>query len=362
MNDKESSRRGADFIMQQRNLLAQKCVTRVYEMNPHLDHYGPKGREYCLDDTLYHLSYLAEALATNSSEIFEHYAAWAKVMLEARGIPAADLALNFEALDFVMSRTAPPDFSDITHAYLVAGIDAMTRIPSGQVSIDEAGRNSALARGYLDTLLQQDRNQAVRLVLDAVDSGVSIREVYLDILQRTQHEIGRLWQTNKINVAQEHYCSAVTQLVMSQLFPRILSQTPPRKNRKVIVSAIQGDLHEIGARMVADFFEMEGWETVYVGANTPIGDLVALVGKDPRPQCLALSAAMSTHFTAIRRTIEAIRSEQANAKMRILVGGYAFIFIPELWRKLGADGYAENAAQAVNVAEAIYLEQSDASQ
>jgi methanogenic corrinoid protein MtbC1 len=354
MIDDESTRHASDFIVLGRNALAQESVGRVYEANPGLERYGPEGREHCLSDMVYHLSYLSEALAANNSAMFAHYAAWAKVMLEKRGIPAADLMLNLEALDFVLGRSAPQAVSDLTHAYLRAGIDAVTRCPLQDVSaIPDEGRNSGLARSYLDVLLRQERRQAARLVLDAVDSGVSIKEIYLDVLERTQQEIGRLWQANKISVAQEHYCSAVTQVLMSQLYPRILSGL--RGGRKVIVSAIQGDLHEIGARMVADFFDMEGWESVYLGANTPMADLITMVRKEPQA-LLALSVTMTPHLTAMRRTIAAVRSEQQCAKARILVGGYVFNLVSDLWRTLGADGYAANAEQAVIVAARMVQE------
>ena len=70
---------------------------------------------------------------------------------------------------------------------------------------------------------------------------------------------------NLLSVAQEHYCTAATQLVMSQLYPRIFSTE--RRGRTLVAARVADDLHEIGLRMVADFFEMEGWDTFYVGAT-----------------------------------------------------------------------------------------------
>ena len=63
-------------------------------------------------------------------------------------------------------------------------------------------------------------------------------------------------------MAQEHYCTAATQLIMSQLYPYIF--TTGKNGRVLVGTCVSGDLHEIGVRMVSDFFEMEGWDTFYL--------------------------------------------------------------------------------------------------
>ena len=80
-----------------------------------------------------------------------------------------------------------------------------------------------LAKKYLESLLRGDRETAARLILDAVEKGESIRNIYLHVFQRTQYEIGRLWYLNRISVAEEHFATAATQLIMSQLYPYVFS-------------------------------------------------------------------------------------------------------------------------------------------
>lgn len=76
-----------------------------------------------------------------------------------------------------------------------------------------------LALQYTQMLLQGDRHSAGKLIFDAVKSGVPIKEIYLYVFQPSQYEIGRLWQNNKISVAKEHFCTASTQFIISQLYP-----------------------------------------------------------------------------------------------------------------------------------------------
>jgi MerR family transcriptional regulator, light-induced transcriptional regulator len=112
-----------------------------------------------------------------------------------------------------------------------------------------------------------------------------------------QYEVGRLWQVNEISVAQEHYCTAATQLVMSQLYPQLFAS---EKTAGTLVAAcVAGDLHEIGLRMVTDFFEMAGWNTFYVGSNMPTEEIVdTLVLR--RADVLGISATISSHLMTSR--------------------------------------------------------------
>ena len=113
--------------------------------------------------------------------------------------------------------------------------------------------------------------------MDAIQHGTSVHDIYLHVFQRSQYEVGRLWQTNQISVGQEHLCTAATQLIMSQLYPLIFGTE--RKNRRIVAACVGGDLHEIGIRMVADFFEMDGWDTFYLGADVPTDEHCANSGR-----------------------------------------------------------------------------------
>ncbi len=123
-----------------------------------------------------------------------------------------------------------------------------------------------LGQRYLGLLLAGNRHEASQLVTEAVKDGAPIKTVYIEVFQNSQYEIGRLWQLNEISVAQEHFCTAATQLIISQLYPYMFSHN--KNGRRLVVTSTDGDLHELGVRMVADFFKMEGWDTFYLGANT----------------------------------------------------------------------------------------------
>lgn len=308
----------------------------------------PEHRFVTSDD---HLAALAAAIAHGSPALFADAVEWARVMLVSRGLTVGELAGDLEALRETLLRELPADQAEIASEYLTAGLRVLSEAPappaSGEASVPSDPYYD-LAQRYLRALLAGDRQAASQLILRSVEDGVGVKDIYLHVFQRTQIEIGRLWQTGEIGVAQEHYCTAATQLVMSQLYPYVFSS---RRNGRVMVgTCIGGDLHEIGVRMVSDFFEMDGWDTYYLGANTPSADLVRTV-VERRADVLAVSATLASHVRGVARLIAAVRAESPGVK--VLVGGYPFNVDPELWRRIGADGHARDAAEAIELAKRL---------
>ncbi|MDB5033902.1 MAG: hypothetical protein JWQ98_1143 [Chlorobi bacterium] len=339
----------AAMIGSLREELADTITDRQYSAYPELAiRYGATGRRHCREDAGFHLAYLAESIATSLPNLFTDYVAWVKVMLAGRGIPAKDLVANLGFLRDALHEDLPAEMAEVAVGYVERGLERLPGFPSElETAITGIGPLAELARDYLSALLRADRREASRLVLEAVESGTNIQDIYLDVFQQTQHQIGRLWQMNRLTVAQEHYCTAATQLIMSQLYPRIFSTE--RNGLTMVAACIGGDLHEIGVRMIADFFEMDGWDTVYLGASTPIRSIVEMVVSSGA-SLLAVSATITFHVTEVTGLIATLRGDDRCRNVKIMVGGYPFNVEPELWRQIGADACAHDARESVTIA------------
>ena len=333
-----------------RTELAEIITVKHFALKPELEaRYGAIGRAKCRQDAAYHLSYLSEALQNSEPALFSDYVLWAKTMLAERGIPEKDLADNLRVIRESLAEVLPKDFRSVACQYVDFGIAQLAGSdqPSATLLTDEIPLKT-LADDYLDALLRGRRDRASEMIIGAVEAGTGIKEIYLQVFQNAQHEIGRLWQTNRISVAQEHYCTAATQMIMSQLYPYIFSSE--RNGRTLVATCVSGDLHEIGVRMVSDFFEMEGWDTFYLGANTPARDLLQTI-RERGADLVLLSATMTFHLRAVREMINLVRSDEKTKHVRIMVGGYPFNVAPNLWKEIGADAFARNAESAVETAE-----------
>lgn len=245
----------------------------------------------------------------------------------------------------------PVEMSVVTNKYIDGGIEYYkTKSPLLLSFITEENPQKEIAENYLNFLIEGDKTSAYNLIMDAVQKGVAIKDLYLNVFQITQQETGRLWQISKISVAHEHFITAATQLIMAQLYPYMFTST--NKEKRIIVSCIQGELHEIGARMVADIFEMEGWNSYYFGANTPLKSILESINTY-NPKILAISTTMTFNLSSVSAMIEKVRSETTSENLKILVGGYPFLITDNLWQNIGADGFAPNAISAVNLADQL---------
>lgn len=210
-----------------------------------------------------------------------------------------------------------------------------------------------LASRYLNLLLRAERSAAVDLILRAADD-LPLEDLYTGVLQEAQYELGRLWERNEVTVAQEHYCTAVTQLVLSLLYPRVTAT--PKTDPTFVGVCAEGELHEVGTRMVCDVFELRGWRSFYLGSSLTSRELIDFVSSH-RADVIGISASRDERVEGVQAVIRQLRD--TNPRLRILVGGRSFAAEPELWRRVGAHGTARDAGTAVDAAHRLLLVGSD---
>jgi len=339
----------ADRIDKDSERLAKTIAERHCRLNPLLEaRDGEAGREKCLQDTKYQLAYLVEAIRSDSPILFNDYVHWAVTLLKGLNTPEEDLQDQLRIIGDVLRETLPQDEAVLAGSFIDESLATFGGFKAISSFISEDGPRGTLAREYLDLLLAGRRREAGQLVLQAAESGVPIPEIYIHIFQASQREVGRLWQTGAISVGQEHFCTAATQMVMSQLYPYIFNTA--RCGRALVATCVSGETHEIGMRMVTDFFEMAGWDTYYLGANVPFSSVISEL-KAHKAQVLGISVTISSHIDRARALINAVRADTSLDDIKILIGGYPFMIEPDLWRVVGADAFATDAAEAVSAIE-----------
>ncbi len=309
-------------------------------------------REACLIDIEYHLGCLLPAIVTNNPALFRNYVGWIKALFSRIGIPEADFRACLMAFRDALKHRPDLVDIDVVHAVLdVAEAHFATAVVMPPSFLSDGRHHGRLAHDYLAALLAFDRRLATCLITDAVANGVLVKDIYLDVFQPVMYEIGRLWQLGEISVAQEHYCTSVTQFTMSLLYPHIFSDNRT-KERCLVATCASGEQHEIGMRMVADIFELEGWNTHFLGANVPKEGVIRMLA-DVHADVLAVSTTLAANLPKAADLIAAVRAEPGLAKVKIIVGGNVFQDGPDLWRSVKADGSASNALSAMALAEKL---------
>ncbi|MEM7228916.1 MAG: cobalamin-dependent protein [Planctomycetota bacterium] len=333
--------------------LAQWVVTRMEEDDATLpQRYGFGWRSRWIADMQVRISHLAQAVAVQSPELFRSTVMWSQAAYMARSVDLQDLRNALRCLLAVLESEMPDNVTSAVLPYvqqaLVAVMEESPPSAEPHVSMDRAhGKLSLL---YLEALLDGRRADAERLILDAAEAGVPITELYEDVLRVTQLEVGQMWHMDEITVADEHFATATTDSVISQL-RRFFPDSTPR-GRRMVATTVGGDLHALGVRMVADFFEMDGWNVFYLGPNTP-NDAMADVVQVREAHLLALSGASVLHVRALAELIRQLRDNDATTDVKVIVGGPIFLMVDGLWRSIGADGFASTATEAVAVGNAL---------
>ncbi len=174
---------------------------------------------------------------------------------------------------------------------------------------------------YLEHLLTGNRNGCGDIVSQLLEEGVPIRTLYVELLQRALYKVGDLWEQNRISVAREHLATAITEFLLNLIYPKIFSSD--HCDRSAVVACVANEHHQMGAKMVADIIELNGWNGYFLGANTPAEDLLSFL-REKQPDLLALSLSLHANLPTLLQTVEVVRQEFP--KLPVIVGGQAFRF------------------------------------
>jgi len=180
----------------------------------------------------------------------------------------------------------------------------------------------------LDSL---DRAGAVSAALDAVaDERISIPDLYTQVLSPYLTELGSQWQHGHERVWQEHFASHVVRTIVEALYPEVARQAAqlPRRGETVLLVCPPDEQHELGLRMLSDRFELAGYRAVFLGADTPIGEIVEAASA-VHASMVALSVSTVFERVELRSFIDELRESLAG--VRIVVGGPALLRDPGPW-------------------------------
>jgi len=178
-----------------------------------------------------------------------------------------------------------------------------------------------LYQKYFNFLLKGKRKECTKIVQYLLNQDIDIQILYIDLFQKSLYEVGELWEYNKISVAKEHLVTAITEGLINLVYPKLFENETTFINKSVVISCSANEFHQIGGKMVADVFELHGWDSHFLGANTPVNNMLEYI-QDEKPDLVGLSVSVFFNMTSLKTGIEAIKSNFPN--MDIFVGGQAF--------------------------------------
>ncbi|HNS19827.1 MAG TPA: cobalamin-dependent protein [Sedimentisphaerales bacterium] len=207
-------------------------------------------------------------------------------------------------------------------------------------------KDEVLAR-YLEALLHGDRGSCRSIIEETMQRGVPANSVYLHLIWPVMSEIERLSRGDRITSVQEHLATRINRTIVDQLQNKLPRR--PAKHKKVAVCCSREELQELGAQMIADLFESDGWQVRFLGGGLSNDDIFEYIN-EYAPDVLLVYGTTPKQAPDIRRLIDRVRSVNAWPDMRIVVSGGLFNRAEGLWEEIGADGFAATAAEVLQVA------------
>ena len=207
--------------------------------------------------------------------------------------------------------------------------------------------NASILERYLDHLLRGERRACRAVIEETLQTGVPANSVYLHIIWPIMVEVEKLLYSDKITRIQEHMATRINRTMVDQLQNKLPRR--PEKNRKIVICCEQDEMQELGAQMMMDLFESDGWEVRFLGGGLMNDDILTFIN-EYAPDILLIYGTAPKQAPEIRRLIDSIKAINAWPHLRIMVSGGLFNRAEGLWEEIGADLFAETALDAVKMA------------
>ena len=201
-----------------------------------------------------------------------------------------------------------------------------------------------LQERYFQGLLDGDRRQCRSLLQQAQAERISAKDLLLDVIWGCMEQIAELFREDRINFVTEHMATRINRTLADQL--QVSLPVSESTGRKLIVCCSDVEEHELGAQIVADLFEADGWEVLFIGSGVPIDELVQLVGQ-VQPELLLFYGTEPGGVPEVRRTLQMLYRIGTSPETAVLAAGGVFNRVEGLWIEVGADAFAGDARSAL---------------
>lgn len=202
-------------------------------------------------------------------------------------------------------------------------------------------------KALADAIIKGDQNTAVEITKAALDEGTAAKSVLEEGLIAGMDVVGERFKKNEVYIPEVLIAARAMKSSMEILEPELV-KAGVKPIGKLIIGTAQGDLHDIGKNLVAMMLKGAGFEVIDLGVDISPDKFVEQA-RDTDTQLVGISALLTTTMPSMEKTIKTLK--EAGISVKVIIGGapvtqgYA--------DKIGADGYAADAASAVDVAKSL---------
>ncbi len=198
-----------------------------------------------------------------------------------------------------------------------------------------------------ESIVQRKRDEAVSLAKEVVEEGIDPEEAVEKGFRRGMEKIGDMFAELEIFIPDMIVAADIMNEGLAVLQPVLKAKGGHKAGGRILLGTIQGDVHEIGKNIVKILLEGAGFEVIDLGRDV---DVLTFIDRyqELEPDIIGISALMTNTMINIPRVIQDLGRLGVRERVKIMVGGAPVL--PEWAREIGADGYGENAKEAVELA------------
>jgi 5-methyltetrahydrofolate--homocysteine methyltransferase len=208
---------------------------------------------------------------------------------------------------------------------------------------------SKILEQIAQNLYDGEEEAVAELTQKALDQGMGAAEILSGGLIAGMDVVGRDFKAGDLFVPEVLIAARAMSAGMRVLRPLLAESEAPRVGR-FLVGTVKGDLHDIGKNLVKMMIEGAGFETIDLGTDVEPQAFVEAV-REHQPDIVGMSALLTTTMTGMRTTIEALEEAGLRDQVKVMIGGAPVT--AAFSEQIGADGYAPDAASAVDMAREI---------
>ncbi len=198
-------------------------------------------------------------------------------------------------------------------------------------------------------VLKGSHTDIKRHVQVLLDKGIDAQDILNRGMLSTMEVIGERFKVGEVFIPEVLLSARAMNEALSVLEPHLAVAKKEAKG-KVLIGTVRGDMHDIGKNMVSTMLRGVGFEVRDMGINIPMEDIVRQVAEH-KPDILGLSALLTTTMPEMKKVINVLDAKELRSDVRVMVGGAP---VNEKFAKdIGADGYAQNAGEAVSLAKKL---------
>lgn len=171
---------------------------------------------------------------------------------------------------------------------------------------------------YLNSLIEGNKYNCTRIVNKLLKDDVPVKEIYDGLFQKTMYRIGHLWENDRATVATEHMASQITESLLSLVYPKIVETE--KIGKTAVIACVDKEFHEIGPRIVSDFFELHGWDSYFLGSNTPRNEVIEMI-REKQPDVVGISNNFYINFVRLLKLVDDIK--RFFPDQEVILGGQA---------------------------------------